>query len=134
MNRYPLIRWKLQGYEDNPAYSGQTPVVVHLPLACQDTPSRTQQLWTAQGGLCFWCGVLTLRSDQDGYYLKDKKHPKLDRRAATLDHLYSKLHPYRSRPVKGPRHVMACHACNGKRSKEECEAKNRGEPMLYVIA
>lgn len=64
---------------------------------------------------CFWCG----RS-----VFLDVPHatPAL----ATVDHLYSRLHPQRAeyyRRQNGVLHVLACHECNHYRSV--CEQRNR---------
>lgn len=95
--------------------------------------SRTTmlRLWKDQRGLCHWCGMLTLLPDQLGY-LGSKGNPSA--RAATLDHLYSRLHPFRHDHTVTPRHVMACSKCNGRRSKVECRVYQRDgqlEPRVY---
>lgn len=58
---------------------------------------------------CFWCGCLTTL---------DYSNPRLTT-LATVDHLYSRWHPARSRRkhVK----VLACFACNQRRNNCECK-------------
>lgn len=156
MNRYPLIRWALQGYVDEPVQSGppiiirvkepeiRSPVIIKiLPevpeaykhhLTSNYSSKRTILLYIAQNGACYWCGIGCFLRGDPGYFSTRKNGVTLTGRAATLDHIYSKLHPYRYRKVNGSRYVMACNTCNGKRSKEECSAVSRKEPMIHVIA
>lgn len=145
MNRYPLIRWALQGFEDAPVERPvEAPVTVKiLPpvpeaflhhLTSNYTSRRTILLYIAQNGACYWCGIGCFLRADPGYFSTRKAGRTLSGRAATLDHIYSRLHPYRTRAVKGPRYVMACNTCNGKRSKQECEAVSRREPMIYEVA
>lgn len=58
---------------------------------------------------CFWCGCLTTL---------DHDNPRLTT-LATVDHLYSRWHPARSRRkhIK----VLACLACNQRRNNCECK-------------
>lgn len=58
---------------------------------------------------CFWCGCLTTL---------DVTNPRLTT-LATVDHLYSRQHPLRSRRkhVK----VLACFNCNQRRNNCECK-------------
>lgn len=58
---------------------------------------------------CFWCGCLTTF---------DFSNPKLTT-LATVDHLYSRQHPARSR--RKHMKVLACFACNQRRNN--CEHK-----------
>lgn len=63
---------------------------------------------------CFWCGCLTRLGAINGP------------RQATIDHLYSRLHPKRldrHREQKGVLHVLACSACNNERGV--CEQQRR---------
>jgi hypothetical protein len=63
---------------------------------------------------CFWCGQVTLYGVV-GNPLQ-----------ATVDHLYSRLHPERAdryREQKGVLHVLACAACNNERGV--CEQQRR---------
>jgi len=63
---------------------------------------------------CFWCGKLTVLYGEQS---------QLD--LATIDHLYSRLHPERKKRYKAGHdrsallHVLACYACNHKRGKVE---------------
>lgn len=56
---------------------------------------------------CYWCGMATV-------FLREK--PIRDADTATVDHLYSKLHPRRK---TDRRIVLACYGCNNERSKAE---------------
>jgi hypothetical protein len=59
---------------------------------------------------CFWCGKLTVFSMDS----------KLKHDAATVDHLYSRLHPERRAARRGRgRLVLACNQCNKDRSNAE---------------
>lgn len=59
---------------------------------------------------CFWCGKLTVLSCD----------VKLKHDAATVDHLYSRLHPERKAARRGRgRSVLACNQCNRDRSNAE---------------
>ena len=64
---------------------------------------------------CFWCGRTVFLNV-----------PHATATLATVDHLYSRLHPHRTehyRKQSGVLHVLACHECNHHRSV--CEQKNR---------
>lgn len=156
VNRYPLIRWKLQGYEDPPD-SGpvtrqrllmQQPVFVktRMPFSVPEqylkhvtnnpTSRHTIVLWIKQCGQCYWCGVNTLLRGEAGYFANKTQridHLVLSHKAATLDHWYSRFHPFRYQDTQGPRHVMACNKCNGKRSKEECLEMNQKIPIIIDV-
>lgn len=153
VNRYPLIRWALQGFEDEAMKRPPTPVpepTINSPVVIKILPEvpeaykhhltsnysskRTILLYIAQNGACYWCGIGCFLRGDPGFFSTRKNGITLSGRAATLDHIYSKLHPYRYRKIKGPRFVMACNTCNGKRSKEECSAVSRKEPMIYEVA
>ena len=64
---------------------------------------------------CFWCGcVVYLDTLQDAINL------------ATVDHLYSRLHPLRESEHKHQKnvlHVLACRICNQERA--QCEERGR---------
>ena len=77
-----------------------------------------RRLHGEQEGLCYWCGRSCLLPEQLGY-LRPKGVPS--GRAATLDHLFSKLNPMRQRSVVISKYVMACASCNRKRSRQEVE-------------
>ena len=64
---------------------------------------------------CFWCGKLTVLSDTT----------RLKHDTATVDHLYSRLHPERQRGQRS-RTVLACNQCNAAR----CHAESRG--LMFV--
>jgi hypothetical protein len=61
---------------------------------------------------CFWCGKLMrlVELPRGGPMPSD---------AATIDHLYSRLHPRRLMFSGEPRRVLACSKCNNDRSREE---------------
>lgn len=64
---------------------------------------------------CFWCGRTVFLNV-----------PHATPTLATVDHLYSRLHPQRLnkyREQSGVLHVLACHECNSYRSV--CEQRNR---------
>jgi hypothetical protein len=66
---------------------------------------------------CFWCGKLTVFSVDTSL-----KHD-----AATVDHLYSRLHPDRKAARRGRgRLVLACNQCN----KDRSIAETRG--LMFV--
>lgn len=76
---------------------------------------RRVECWWQQGGLCWWCHKPTV-------LMKTMKpYGRLPANAATLDHLYSKWNPLRkTKPQHGERRlVMACHACNNNRGRDE---------------
>lgn len=79
------------------------------------------ELHEQQKGLCHWCQRYCYLPHEEGY--RRPKHGNLGGKAATVDHLYSRLNPLRwTNTPPGPRHVMACMTCNGKRGKAECLA------------
>lgn len=79
-------------------------------------------LWVEQEAKCHWCSRETLLPFQVGYR---RGSGSLSGKAATLDHLYSRLHPLYRKPVDHERYVMACNTCNGQRSKRECVAQHQ---------
>lgn len=71
---------------------------------------------------CFWCGRTVFLNV-----------PHATPSLATVDHLYSRLHPQRLnkyREQSGVLHVLACHQCNHDRSV--CEQK--GRPFIPKLA
>ena len=65
--------------------------------------TRRRTLWR-RDPRCFWCGRLTVFEE----------HGRPD--SATLDHLYSRLHPRRRDTRKHlPSTVLACYCCNQER-------------------
>jgi hypothetical protein len=79
----------------------------------EGVPRMRQRLFRADPH-CFWCGTLTRLGQVNGPI------------QATIDHLYSRLHPERVdryREQKGVLHVLACAACNGERGV--CEQQRR---------
>lgn len=79
---------------------------------------KRQELWDKQGGLCHWCKQPTMLPEHPQYF---RSTGALSGKAATIDHLYSKLDPRRNK-TRGPQYVMSCCTCNGQRSKKECLA------------
>lgn len=66
---------------------------------------------------CFWCGKLTMLSVE----------VRLKHDTATVDHLYSRLHPNRKVARQGRgRLVLACNQCN----KDRSNAETRG--LMFV--
>ena len=88
---------------------------------------KRESLYRQQGGLCHWCKQKCHLPGEAGYIRP--KTGALGGKAATLDHLYSRLNPLRwYGKTTGPRYVMACCTCNQKRSKEECSAGLQADP------
>lgn len=98
---------------------------IHIPAAASSWARRRVALWLAQGGKCFWCARATLLPGHDGYFRT--KQGALSGYAATVDHIYSKLHPlrYQFQASHDMPYVMACSTCNNKRSKAECQQLHR---------
>lgn len=71
---------------------------------------------------CYHCGLLTELPPKKAH-LKNKPH------YATIDHLYSRYDPRRYAPMVGKekRRVLACFACNQKRSIQETAALPKEE-------
>ena len=70
---------------------------------------------------CFWCGCRV------GETLLETSN------RATIDHLYSRLHPHRPKRYSERRavlHVLACNDCN----QERALAELRGEPFIPKLA
>ena len=64
---------------------------------------------------CFWCECELVK-----YPLE--KGETLPHNYATIDHLYSKLHPLRKTYPTGERRlVLSCHKCNDERNELEIE-------------
>ena len=78
---------------------------------------KVLSMHAAQSGLCHWCRKLCFLPGE-ACYLRPN-NGKLGGKAATLDHLYSRLNPLRHQKVEGPRHVMACSTCNNQRARAE---------------
>jgi hypothetical protein len=79
-----------------------------------------KQLWN-ENPYCHWCGCLTqLTNCANGIIPND---------AATLDHLISRFNPARwiKRKPGERRKVLACYACNQRRSIEEHERLSKAE-------
>jgi hypothetical protein len=83
---------------------------------------RLQRLWE-EDPHCHWCGKLTymvLYPPGEEFMLK-----KQTSQMATIDHIYSRLHPKRLEAPRGERHedlsrtVLACFQCNQERSRRE---------------
>lgn len=84
-------------------------------------PRMRERLYRADPH-CFWCGRRV-------YLNVAHASPEL----ATVDHLYSRLHPEREhnhRQQKAILHVLACFTCNGERSVQE----QRREPFIPKLA
>lgn len=81
---------------------------------------QRERLFCEQQGRCYWCGrPMVMPIHEPG-----KAHPP---NAATIEHLFSKLHPDRGK-VRGQTHVLACWECNFKRGLlEEREQQLRKE-------
>lgn len=85
---------------------------------------RILNLWHHAAGLCFWCRTETVKPNEPGYWL-NANLTRLGARAATIDHLYSKIHPLRNAKVIGRKVVLACSACNMRRCQVELHIQNR---------
>ena len=84
---------------------------------------KVVSLHERQGGACHWCKRQTKLHDHPTY---KRSTGGLSGLAATLDHLYSRLHPLYGVSVDHERYVMACSTCNLKRSHDECVAQTKG--------
>lgn len=79
---------------------------------------RLLTLGQEQHWQCYWCRRECLKPDDPNYYRKgDASAPT--KRAATIDHMYTRKDPRRSatREFGGQRWVMACSRCNQARGK-----------------
>src|ERR1700682_86661 len=83
---------------------------------------RRAKLWIKQEGLCNWCHRETLMPWDPGYF---RKNGALSGKAATLDHLHSRLSGHRSKSYQLDEFIMACATCNFKRNREEVNRLNR---------
>lgn len=82
----------------------------------QNNSVKRQQLFRLTPH-CFWCGKLT----------RLEIEAKLKHDTATVDHLYSRLHPDRKAARRGRgRLVLACNQCN----KDRSNAETRG--LMFV--
>jgi len=81
------------------------------------------QFWN-ENPHCHWCGKQT--------QVTNCPNGKIPPDAATIDHLYSKYDPRRwVRRKHGERHkVLACYACNQRRSIEETERLSKEEILI----
>lgn len=81
------------------------------------------QLWD-ENPHCHWCGVLT--------ELTNCPKGQVPNNAATIDHLYSKLDPRRwvRRKPGQIKKVLACYACNQRRSIEETSRLSKEEIFI----
>ena len=77
---------------------------------------QRKSLWS-QDPHCYYCGVITINLEPFPKHLI----PSPD--AATIDHIYSKLHPKRYEPnlTNERRRVLCCYKCNQSRSHEELD-------------
>lgn len=75
---------------------------------------------------CHWCGE---RTELPAYTkLNSPKAPH----HATIDHLNSRLSPYRRVPTESPselRHVLSCFKCNQDRARDEHIESGRSVPL-----
>ena len=79
-----------------------------------------RRLWEACN-LCHWCQKpTTWETPDDG---------KLSPTAATIDHLYSRVHPERKARMPGCcTVVLACFTCNRVRAKADCKKYGQNPP------
>ena len=91
--------------------------------------ARRFDLWVAQRGLCWWCKCPTVLPPYEPKRAKGSVKPN----EATLDHLYSRLHPLREVKTGDRRYVMACWACNQRRGQEEHTAYPQYKHALKKI-
>jgi hypothetical protein len=89
-----------------------TPVAVHR--------NNKRARLHAENPRCYWCDVVTVLE------IVTPHNPT----TATIDHLYSKLHPERNVAVNVHKIVLACHECNNER--HVCETKRR--PFVPKLA
>lgn len=103
-----------------------TPTGRYNPIGKNWRRRKVVALWKQQDGACHWCKRQTRLHDHPLY---KRSTGALSGLAATLDHLYSKLHPLYGVSVNHERYVMACSTCNGKRCKAEHTALNEGRAI-----
>lgn len=99
---------------------------MHALLGNSRLGRRKVRLWLSDPR-CHWCGRVTVLASLIG---KRRQFAEL----ATIDHLYSRLHPLRSAPKRHPREertVIACHECNLRRSQREV-ATTFGRTPVYT--
>jgi hypothetical protein len=65
----------------------------------------------AENPHCYWCGKELVLWEGDSGKMPDN--------GATIDHLYSRLHPLRLKKTGDLRRVLSCRWCNNERSREE---------------
>jgi len=72
---------------------------------------QREKLHKEAGGNCNYCGIKTILPQMGK---SNDSKPNL----ATIDHLFSNLHPYRLTPNHNneKRHVLSCFKCNQQRS------------------
>lgn len=71
---------------------------------------QREQMWLVDP-LCEKCGVLTFLPKASP--MLDGTKPWVPSNMATIQHVYSKLHPKRREAPKGERrHLLWCHKCN----------------------
>lgn len=88
-----------------------------------DKPRKKRQrakLYEQQQGLCYWCRQPMVVP------VHGRHKPRLPNEV-TVDHLDSRLSPERGLHAGSLRHVLACHACNGRRAADEEAALMREE-------
>jgi len=134
---WPTTQRLMEQYHDafelnslSPVYpqAQKQPKLPPVPRAVYDPPRESQTvLRTKRRRLlqmkphCFWCGCLVVETLNE---IPNK---------ATIDHLYSRHHPYRTRrhsEAHAVLHVLACYACN--QSRAMCELK--GIPFIPRLA
>lgn len=81
------------------------------------TPQRKrlllERLYKRQNALCHWCQVWCYLAPRGKHYREGNPS-----NLATTDHLDDKFDPMRGKRPGELRKVMACNACNGRRSAE----------------
>lgn len=95
--------------------------------------NRILRLCRLQDDLCYWCYRICLKPEEPGYW-KNESRTKVSGRSATLDHLYSRMHPLRNSKGQEPKVVMACDTCNRRRGAVEVSVLSRVgklEPRIY---
>lgn len=103
------------------AGSGQAYQPLHSPIRADGKISKIRRRLFRADPHCFWCGRTVFLNVTHAT-------PSL----ATIDHLYSRLHPhraYRYREQSGVLHVLACYECNHRRGV--CE--QRKQPFIPAL-
>ena len=93
--------------------------------------NQRRKMWLSNPN-CRKCGRLTvLPEDIEGYIQEDnlKKKVNTPDNMATIQHVYCRNHPLRTKITKNKRHKLWCFKCNTKESRKEAK-KFPGKPKI----